>query len=153
MTGKGSDALLAFKSHIDGRNADVQIFADRIEWSQQRGAMRRASSSEMMPVRSISSVTSSKDGLVNHKLTVIATGNTIEFRVPRPQAEQVKTLLTELIRGAHPSQQPATTTPAESPATTSTSVADELGKLVALRDAGVLTPDEFDAQKARILGT
>lgn len=32
------------------------------------------------------------------------------------------------------------------------SVADELMKLAQLRDAGVLTPDEFAAQKARLLG-
>lgn len=32
------------------------------------------------------------------------------------------------------------------------SVADELGKLAALRDAGVITADEFDAQKAKLLG-
>jgi hypothetical protein len=32
------------------------------------------------------------------------------------------------------------------------SVADELAKLMLLRDAGVLSPEEFDAQKARLLG-
>jgi hypothetical protein len=32
------------------------------------------------------------------------------------------------------------------------SVADELAKLAQLRDAGVLTPAEFDAQKAKLLG-
>ena len=33
-----------------------------------------------------------------------------------------------------------------------TSVADEVAKLVALRDAGELTDDEFAAQKAKVLG-
>jgi hypothetical protein len=32
------------------------------------------------------------------------------------------------------------------------SVADELKKLVELRDAGVLSAEEFDAQKAQLLG-
>ncbi|MBJ3807077.1 SHOCT domain-containing protein [Streptomyces flavofungini] len=32
------------------------------------------------------------------------------------------------------------------------SVADELGKLKALVEKGVLTQDEFDQQKARLLG-
>lgn len=36
--------------------------------------------------------------------------------------------------------------------TPSGSVADELLKLVHLRDAGVLTPNEFEAQKAKLLG-
>ncbi|WP_406285470.1 SHOCT domain-containing protein [Streptomyces sp. NBC_00209] len=30
--------------------------------------------------------------------------------------------------------------------------ADELTKLAGLREAGILTPEEFDAQKSRILG-
>lgn len=33
-----------------------------------------------------------------------------------------------------------------------TGVADELGRLAALRDQGVLTDDEFEAQKSRLLG-
>jgi hypothetical protein len=37
-------------------------------------------------------------------------------------------------------------------ASSSTSVADEIGKLAALRDQGVLTADEFNAQKAALLG-
>jgi hypothetical protein len=32
------------------------------------------------------------------------------------------------------------------------SVADEIAKLAALRDSGALTADEFDAQKAKLLG-
>jgi hypothetical protein len=37
-------------------------------------------------------------------------------------------------------------------ASSSTSVADEIGKLAALRDQGVLTADEFNAQKTALLG-
>ncbi|WP_084600619.1 SHOCT domain-containing protein [Aromatoleum toluclasticum] len=33
------------------------------------------------------------------------------------------------------------------------SVADEITKLAALRDQGILTPDEFNSQKARLLGS
>jgi len=33
------------------------------------------------------------------------------------------------------------------------STADELAKLDALRKSGVLTPEEFDAEKARLLAT
>ena len=40
---------------------------------------------------------------------------------------------------------PASTTPA------ARSLADELRKLADLRDTGILTPDEFEAQKQRIL--
>ena len=42
---------------------------------------------------------------------------------------------------------------APTPASTApTSVADELMKLAQLRDAGVLSPQEFEAQKAKLLG-
>lgn len=42
---------------------------------------------------------------------------------------------------------------AGAPAASSTSLADELGKLAGLRDAGVLSDEEFDAQKARLLAS
>ena len=35
----------------------------------------------------------------------------------------------------------------------SSSSADELAKLAQLRDQGVITPQEFDSQKAKLLGT
>ena len=44
------------------------------------------------------------------------------------------------------------TSPAEVKVVTAPSVADELGKLAKLRDDGVLTDSEFDAQKKKLLG-
>ena len=52
------------------------------------------------------------------------------------------------------SPEPERTPPPESPSATegsALSVADELLKLAQLRDAGVLTPEEFEAQKAKLL--
>jgi ABC-type multidrug transport system fused ATPase/permease subunit len=40
-----------------------------------------------------------------------------------------------------------------STAATSASTADELQKLAGLRDSGTITPAEFEAQKAKLLGT
>lgn len=42
--------------------------------------------------------------------------------------------------------------PATPPPAAVAGVADELSKLVALRDAGALSADEFETQKARLLG-
>ena len=42
--------------------------------------------------------------------------------------------------------------PQAPPSAGTVSVADELAKLAQLRDAGVLSADEFEAQKARLLG-
>lgn len=46
---------------------------------------------------------------------------------------------------------PAEPPPSPAPSGASTSVADELEKLAGLRDKGLLTPDEFDLQKAKLL--
>ena len=104
-------ALMSFKSHIAGKNADVTIYPDRIEWEQQgritatralggallTGSLRKGGASEMIPIRSLTSVTTSKDGLTNYKVTLIAPGNTIEMRVPKGVAEQVKSTVTGLM--------------------------------------------------------
>lgn len=52
--------------------------------------------------------------------------------------------------GGAQSQAPASQSSQQPMATSS--VADELMKLAQLRDAGVLTPAEFEAQKAKLLG-
>ncbi len=167
--------LKSFKSHIDGKNADVEIYPDRIEWGRSgkvsltrmtagvatmgaslaKTGLRKGGGSEMIPIKSLSSVTAGKDGLRFYKVTLITTGNTIDFRVDKKTAEDVKSLVTQLILGTHPTQQ---TAPAEQPSSAPTppppsgSMADELTKLAQLRDSGVLSPEEFDAQKARLLG-
>lgn len=45
------------------------------------------------------------------------------------------------------------TPPASAPPSASSDVADQLRKLAQLRDEGILTQAEFDAQKAKLLGT
>jgi len=50
----------------------------------------------------------------------------------------------------------ATAKPPAAPQARSTptlGTADELAKLAALRDAGTITPDEFERQKTRLLGS
>lgn len=52
-----------------------------------------------------------------------------------------------------PGQAPAGVAPGVAPSPPpAASVADELAKLLQLRDAGALTEDEFTAQKAKLLG-
>lgn len=96
-----SQPLLTFKSHIAGKNADVHIFADRIEWGRTSTVMRRDHGSELILIRSISSVTTAKDGF-RTKVTVVTSGNTIDFRVDKSLAMQVKDTLTRLMLGDHP---------------------------------------------------
>lgn len=175
--------LLTFKSHIDGKNADVSIYPDRIEWdkpgrvtatrlmgglatagvSLMKTGVRTGGDTEMIPIKAMSSVNTGKDGMRFHKVIVTCAGNVVEFRVDKGDSDRVKMMLTQLILGSHPSQAlghlppppaaaaPTFAPPSARPAPT-TSVSEELVKLAGLRDAGVLTGEEFAAAKARLLG-
>lgn len=167
--------LMRFKSHIEGKNADVAIHVDRIEWAKEGrlgtggklavGAMTgglsllktgvggKSKGSEVIPISSISSVTTARDGIRFHQVSVICSGNTIDFRVSGSEAAQVKGLLTDLMLGRHPSQQVAPTpppAPAGAPPQAE-NLADKLKELASLRDAGVLDDAEFAAAKAKLL--
>lgn len=104
-------ALMEFTSHIAGKNAKVAIYPDRIEWEQAGrltatrvltgaalvGHGRKGGGSEMIPIKAITSVTSRKDGLRNWAVSVIAPGNTLDMRVSKDEAEQVKETLLRLM--------------------------------------------------------
>lgn len=100
-------ALIRFTSHIAGKNATVEIHPDRIEWEQQGrvtatrlvgsafgASVRKGGSTEMIPIRAITSVTTRKDGLRNHAVSIITAGNTIDMRVSKDEAVQVKDIIT-----------------------------------------------------------
>lgn len=100
--------LLQLTSHIAGKNATVRVFPDRVEWEQAGkpraalavvtggmsalapGLRRKGGSTEMVPMKAITSVTTRKDGLRNWAVTIIAPGNTVEMRVSKDEAEQLK---------------------------------------------------------------
>lgn len=110
--------LLQFTSHIQGKNAVVSVWPDRLEWLQPRGISGAKvtagimtaglsmlatgvkggkTGTEMIPVKSISSVTTKKDGFSNTLVSVITSGNTIDFRVSHKEAAELKQVLTRLI--------------------------------------------------------
>jgi hypothetical protein len=138
-------ALLQTKSHEQGRNSTVTLYPDRIERVKDRsfGSLSRAvQDAEVIPTKAVSSVQATKDGLAFTKVTVFASGNTIEFRMPHDAAQRFKEAITRLLLEPAP---PPTAAP-------SPDVADQLTKLAALRDQGILTEEEFGAQKAKLLG-
>jgi len=171
-----SKALLEFTSHIDGKNAYVTIFPDRVEWdrkgrvtltrlagaSMTMGAsllatgVRTGGSSEMIPIKNITSVTSGKDGLRFHKVTITASNAEIEFRVDKAIADAAKTLISQLMLGSHQSQtsnvsQPVIVVPTAPSSESESDKFENLKKLKDLLDAGVLTDEEFQDQKRRLL--
>ncbi|MBT2484272.1 DUF2510 domain-containing protein [Microbacterium sp. ISL-108] len=111
-------ALLRFKSHIDGKNADVVIFPDRIEWLMARGVSgakvtagvltaglsvfatgvkNGKAGSQMIPMKSITGVSTKRDGIINTIVTVTSSSSAIGFRVSHKEAEQMRQLLNQLI--------------------------------------------------------
>ena len=108
-----SEKLHEFESHVAGKNARVSIFPDRIEWEKPRSRSlmattmtlganylaKRGLDTEMIPIRSISSVATKRDGMLNTLVQVITSGNTIDFRVSHKEAEHVRGVLNRLILG------------------------------------------------------
>lgn len=113
-------ALLKFKSHINGKNADVAIYPDRIEWKMARGVSggkvtagvltaglsvlatgvrNGKAGSEMIPMKSITGVSTKRDGIINTIVTVTSSSSAIGFRVSHKEAEQMRQLLNQLILG------------------------------------------------------
>jgi ribosomal protein L24E len=111
-------ALLRFKSHINGKNADVAIYPDRVEWVMARGVSggkitagiltggasmlvtgvrNGKAGSEMIPMKSITGVSTKRDGMINTIVTVTSSSAAIGFRVSHKEAEQMRQLLNQLI--------------------------------------------------------
>lgn len=158
-----SGPLMEFTSHIEGRNAKVAIYDDRIEWGRggwhpPGGATAavltggaslllpgKRRDTNVIPIRQIQGVTTHRAGMRYTVVKVATAADTVEFHVSRAQAEEVKATIMRLMLGGNA---PAATPSSAAPA----SVADELAKLVQLRDSGALTDEEFTAQKAKLLG-
>jgi hypothetical protein len=137
-------------SHDSGRNARVTLYRDRIERIKPRafGSLSKASQDmEVTPIKSVTSVQAKKDN-IRTKVTVYASGNTIEFRFGHSEANRFKTAIMDLILGAKDAPPPATAV-AAAPVV---DVADQLEKFAKLRDQGILSEEEFQAQKQKLLG-
>jgi Short C-terminal domain len=142
--------VMEFTSHVAGRNANVAIYPDRMEWARTGLGvtlglpLRR--DTNMIPVRQIQGVSTHKAGLAYTSVRVATGGDATEFRVSKRQAEEAKaTLLRLMMQSA-----PGAGQPGHGPGP---SIADELRKLGELRDAGLLSEAEFAERKARLLGS
>ena len=166
--------LLELTSHIAGKNAQVRVWPDRLEWSRKgwmsTGAkagvavatmgvsylatgVRGKNEGETIPIRSISHVQRGNSRMQDKVIVKSAAGD-VEMRVSSSEADRLVSLLNTLINGSHPSQQthvPQSVQHAPQPAAAAPDLAGQLQQLAGLRDAGVLTDAEFDAKKAEIL--
>lgn len=158
--------LLELTSHIGGKNAKVRVFADRLEWERGKSMSggkvtagiltaglslaatglrtRKGAGVEVIPIRQVTSVTSRRDSVLNDSVSVVAAGNTVDFRVSRSEGERLRSLLLDLINRAHAPAAPTGPAPAAGE--------DPIARLAGLHAAGHLTDAEFAAAKARELG-
>lgn len=121
MVERMSDLILHTKSRIAGKNADVHIYSNRIEWSKMPHGTGvnitaivlafctafisliwlrpsfKVQETETIPASKISSVQTKKDGPVNTIVTVVTSGATIEFRTSHDKAQMISRTLSSLI--------------------------------------------------------
>lgn len=134
------------QSHESGRNATVTLWPDRIERVKAAsfGSLSRAKQVvEVTPIRAVTSVQTKKDGFFT-KVTVFASGNNIDFKFGHSEAAAFREAIQRLILA--PAVVAAPVVMQQGP-----DLADQLMKLAALRDQGILSPDEFAAEKAKLL--
>lgn len=107
---------------------------------------------ESFPYGNISSFEHGKS-LMGHSLTLYASGNKVQAKWLQP-ADEFNAVL-DVVKAAMSAKHAAAPTlasppPASAPMTDD--VMQKLRQLGELRDSGVLTPEEFDAKKADLLG-
>jgi hypothetical protein len=150
-------ALWRGVSHDAGRNSVVTLYPDRIERAKPTSRMSLTGmlaggpeDVEVIPMKSVSSV-QARRGAWYHDVTVFASGNTIVFSVDAADAEKLRGLIMDQVLGgsAHPAPPAAPAAPA--PASGDVLI-EQIKKLGELRDAGILTPEEFESKKADLLG-
>ena len=123
----------------------IRIWPDRIEEYEHHVVRKKGT--QAINFTQVAQVAVSR-GLVWSDLAVESTGgHTIKIvGMQKAQSERVKAMLDDAI---HKAKSPAAAVVASAPAMVD--VADQLTKLAALRDQGVLSEDAFQAQKAKLL--
>jgi hypothetical protein len=145
-------ALWRGVSHEAGRNSIVTLYPDRIERTKPTSKFSLTGmltggpeDVEVIPTKSISSV-QARRGSWYHDVTIYASGNTIILSLDAAEAEKLRGLVMEqVLRGS--SHAPAPAAPAAGDA-----LIDQIRKLGELRDAGLITNEEFEAKKLEMLG-
>jgi hypothetical protein len=123
-------------------NEGIVAVTDRRLLFVEEGVMR--SRLEDFPFDRISSIQSEKNMLAG-KLTVFAAGNKAEVDrvMPKDRVDEIADLVRSRISQSQNGAAPATSA-APDPV-------EQLRKLSELKDAGILTEEEFSAQKAKLL--
>jgi hypothetical protein len=125
----------------------IRVWRDRIE-EHENHAIRK-SGTQAIHFRQVAQVAIER-GLIFTNISVESSGGHIIrlIGVPKDDGDKVKGMIDDAVQAAH-TNKPSTVVHAAP----QIDVADQLMKLAALRDSGVLTEDEFQTQKQKILGS
>jgi hypothetical protein len=146
----GGETVLAMTGGFTGGNNGLLVATDRRALFVSEGVVHH--SFEDFPYDRITTVTSSR-GMTFGKIVINTAGaaRVIE-KLSKGEAEAVAAVIRERVeavtRERHQAPMASPAGPGEAP-----SVAAQLRELAELRDQGILTSDEFDTQKARLLGS
>lgn len=100
-----------------------------------------------LPLRQISAM-SHKTGLLFGEIHIATGGGkSVIQSIPKGEVAKIAAIISALVRGVHEVKSPASTAAAPP----QIDVASQLERLAALMEKGLLTPEEFAAQKAKLL--
>jgi hypothetical protein len=141
------DAVNLARGEYDGKEGLIVVTDRRIMFVEQ-GMIRH--NFEDFPYEKVNSV-KTESGMRSGKITIHASGNKAELKDIHPKARvpEIGDYVRGRISGGAPSPPPVAAPPAE--ATATDSPAEQLKKLAELRDAGIVTTEEFEAKKTEIL--
>lgn len=173
--------LMEVVSHIDGKNARVRLWPDRLEWERPRGLSGGKLTAgvftggasllvtgvkggkdehDMVFLRNVTNVNSRKDGVLYYAVEVqTASGgavNTVSFRVSKSEAGEFRSAILAAMQRLHENPAAAAQVQHVAPAAppvpaAAPDLAAQLHQLAGLRDAGILSEEEFATKKADIL--
>jgi hypothetical protein len=173
--------LYELESHIAGKNARVRLWPDRLEWERPRGlsagkittgvftgGLSLAATGfkggkdehDMVLLKHVTNVSDHRDGMLFHKIEVQTSSgaavNTISFRVRHDDAPAFRQAIIDAMEALQDKANAPVSVVVQQPSVQSTPVAGtdlaaQLQQLAGLRDAGILSEEEFAAKKADIL--
>lgn len=146
----GDETVLAMAGGMIASNNGLLVATDRRALFVSEGVINH--SFEDFPYNRITTVTSSRGMLMGKIVLHTAGAARVVEQVAKGEAEAVAAVIRERIASA--TQRRAAAPPAQSamPSSSPAGLASELRELALLRDEGVLTAEEFEMQKTKLLG-
>lgn len=148
----GGETVLAITGGRVGTNAGLLAATDRRVLFVSEGVINHTF--EDFPYDRINTVTSSR-GMALAKIMINTGGaSRIIEQVAKAEAEAIAAVIRERVEAVTRERyQPAAPAPSSRPQPPGPSLASQLRELAELRDQGILTSDEFETQKARLLSS